>query len=979
MRPNFFSIHNKIARCICRRVIALLLCAVFFFIVFVPVSSRARESKVVRVGWYEGSYCYTDKFGRRSGMAYEYQQKLSTCTGWTYEYVEGTWPELMQMLLDGDIDLLSDVSYTPERSERILYPSLPMGTEAYYFYINPHNEELFSNDFSAYEGKTFAVNKGSFQKGLLEDWEKSTGITVNIMEISEQTSDQVIDMLTDGSVDVFVSMDTYGRNKECVPVYKLGASDYYFAVNKSRPDLLKELESALVTIQNEDPFYNQKLYQNNIWSVNNGIIFTREERDWLSEHNTIRVGYRDSYQPFCFQENGELSGALKDFFEYASTAIEGIDINYVPVAFKTTEEAIAALNNGEIDAVFPVNMSAYDSEIGDLFITVPVMKTEIYALVKTGEGKDIFLDNDTRVALLSGNVNFDNFVKDYYPDWEVMWRSPLDEVYGAVAAGEADCAMVNGYRINTTDRLRRRHSLSLLDTGEEMEFSFAVKRQDIILFSVLDKTVGLIEDPVVDTMLSKYTNTVTKISFYDYLIDNLVVVLIFTALILSIIFFLIYNKIQADNKARDRLKLITATERDPLTMLYTRNFFFEYASRMYKDKPDIKMDAIVMNIEQFHVVNALYGWDFGDVVLKALGDEISKFLSESGGIACRSQSDRFDIYCNHTDDHKAIFDRFQKRLDDCSSNVSIRLRMGVMPWQEGLEPVQLFDRARAACNMIRGGQRSRLMVFNEDMREKELLDHRLLNDLRGGVEKHEFVVYYQPKYDIQVDPPRLSSAEALVRWNHHELGMIPPNEFITLFEKTGQIGILDKYVWKEVARQMAEWKDKYGYIVPISVNLSRLDIFADEFEKTIEELVEKSGIGRENLYMEITESAYTENEDQVIDIINRFREKGYHIEMDDFGTGYSSLNMLSRLSIDVLKLDRSFIKDIVNEEEDGKNVRLVELILDIARSLKIIVVAEGVETKEQLDFLKKRGCELVQGFYFSRPLPLEEFEKEVYK
>jgi EAL domain-containing protein (putative c-di-GMP-specific phosphodiesterase class I) len=225
----------------------------------------------------------------------------------------------------------------------------------------------------------------------------------------------------------------------------------------------------------------------------------------------------------------------------------------------------------------------------------------------------------------------------------------------------------------------------------------------------------------------------------------------------------------------------------------------------------------------------------------------------------------------------------------------------------------------------------------------------------------------------------VSSAEALVRLNHHELGMIPPNEFITLFEKTGQIGILDKYVWKEVARQMAEWKDKYGYIVPISVNLSRLDIFADEFEKTIEELVEKSGIGRENLYMEITESAYTENEDQVIDIINRFREKGYHIEMDDFGTGYSSLNMLSRLSIDVLKLDRSFIKDIVNEEEDGKNVRLVELILDIARSLKIIVVAEGVETKEQLDFLKKRGCELVQGFYFSRPLPLEEFEKEVYK
>ncbi len=975
---------KKIKSSIFSKIMALIICVACICAVCpsllsfsIPSFANETKQKTVRVGWYESFYSYTDKFGRKTGMAYEYQQRIATYTGWNYEYVEGAWPELLQMLMAGEIDLLSDVSYTSERTETLLYPSLPMGTESYYIYVNPNNSDLINEDVHALDGKTFAVNKGSVQETFLEEWAEKNGITIDILEISDISSPDTIDLLSEGIVDAFASLDTYGRLPECVPLYKIGSSDYYFAVSKNRPDLLAELDHTLKVIQNEDPFYNQKLYQKYIWLTNTGIVFTKNEREWLSSHNTIKVGYRDNYQPFSFEEAGMASGALKDYLEYAAENIDGVPVNYEPVAFATTEEALDALQKGEIDVVFPVSMSTYDSEISNLFLTSPVMNTEIYALVKREIEKDIFTSENTKVVLLEGNVNFDNFVKDYYPNWEISWCPTLEAVYESVSLGLADCAMVNGYRINTNDRLRRRYNLLLLDTGEKMEFSFAVRRQDGILFSVMNKTVDLIEEPVVDTMLSKYTNTTTKVSFYDYLSDNKAMVLSVAALIISLILFLLVTRMRAEKWANNRQSLISATEHDSLTSLYTRNYFFEYSNRMYEENGSAPMDAIVLNIEQFHVVNALYGWDFGDTILKALGDEISKFVSETNGIACRSQADRFNIYCAHTEDYQIIFDRFQKCLDDCSQTVNLRLRMGVMPWQKELSPVHQFDRARSACNATRSGHRSRLMVFNEDMRIKEILEQRLLNDLKFGLENHEFLVYYQPKYNIQTTPPTLYSAEALVRWNHHELGIIPPNEFITLFEKNSQIGQLDRYVWSEVAHQIASWKEKYGVILPISVNLSRIDIFDSDLENTIEGLVQETGIGRENLHLEITESAYTEGEDQIIDVINSLREKGYHIEMDDFGTGYSSLNMLSHMAIDVLKLDRSFIKDLENDT-DGKNVRLVELILDIAKSLKLVVVAEGVETKPQLDFLKERGCDLVQGFYFSKPLPLEDFEKMAF-
>ena len=423
-------------------------------------------------------------------------------------------------------------------------------------------------------------------------------------------------------------------------------------------------------------------------------------------------------------------------------------------------------------------------------------------------------------------------------------------------------------------------------------------------------------------------------------------------------------------------QLISAAEHDRLTMLYTRNFFFEYANRLYQYHPELHMDAVVLNIEQFHSVNALNGREFGNRVLRQLGDEIRAFLTETDGIASRFEADRFNIYCAEQKDYRALLDRFQEKVNALSRKVNIRLRMGVKPWKEGVEPVVLFDRARAACNMVRGDFQNPLMIYDEDMRIRELMNQRLLNDLHSAADERQFKVFYQPKYDIQADPPRLASAEALIRWKHPELGMISPGQFIPLFESNGLISVVDGFVWREAAAQVAAWKKKYGFTLPVSVNVSRADVFDPTLIDRLVELIESNGLDYENIKLEVTESAYTDNAGQVLDVIRRLRELGFEIEMDDFGSGYSSLNMLSDMPVDVLKMDMKFIRNLESSETDRK---LVTLILDIAKFLDVSVVAEGVETEGQLEILRSGKCDLVQGYFFSRPLPPEEFEQLILR
>ena len=385
---------------------------------------------------------------------------------------------------------------------------------------------------------------------------------------------------------------------------------------------------------------------------------------------------------------------------------------------------------------------------------------------------------------------------------------------------------------------------------------------------------------------------------------------------------------------------------------------------------------IVINIEQFHTVNAIYGWEFGDKLLEALGKELLALVNERGGVAGHSEADRFALYCPHLDSYDGLFDRLQGKVNELAPNLGIWLRMGVMPWEKGVSPHQLVEQAMTACSLARGRYKERIIIFDGEVRRRENFEQRLKNDVQQAVAAGEFEVLYQPEYDIRPDKPVTCSAEALVRWNHPEFGTVMPDEFVPLFEQDGLISVVDHYVWEEVAAQIARWKKEYGRVVPVSLNLSRVDVCDPQLAARLDELLGRHGLDASAIKLEITESAYIESAEDVAEAIGVLRAYGYEIEMDDFGTGYSSLNLLSMLPINVLKMDRAFIRNVGRSEKDE---RMVAAILDIAKIMGIPVIAEGVETEEQYAFLKKLGCDMVQGFYFARPLSVEDFAEKCLK
>lgn len=423
--------------------------------------------------------------------------------------------------------------------------------------------------------------------------------------------------------------------------------------------------------------------------------------------------------------------------------------------------------------------------------------------------------------------------------------------------------------------------------------------------------------------------------------------------------------------------LISQTERDKISGLYTRDYFFEYLNQILPYDTSSDRDATVIDIEHFRLINEIYGRGIGNTILTQIGKFLRQKLPQMNAIACRAGADVFYLYCIHQDDYQDLQKEIQKLVSKVANANNIRVRIGT--WQfidRKLDPETWFDRAKKACDRINGNYTVSVAQYSSELHNKHLYEELLIHDIHEAIEKKHLKVYYQPKYSIQGAKPHLRSCEALIRWIHPTKGFINPGDFIPLFESNGLIQMVDYYVWSEAAAQVRQWKETYDMTVPVSVNVSRIDIYDSELENKLCDIARQNGLTSEEFMIEITESAYSDNAQGLIEVLERLQKRGFHIEMDDFGTGYSSLSMLTELPIDILKIDMSFVR---NMEKNERNRKMVELIVDIAKFLKVPSVAEGVETETQLQALKKMGCDVIQGYYFSKPVPPEEFSKFIIK
>ena len=409
---------------------------------------------------------------------------------------------------------------------------------------------------------------------------------------------------------------------------------------------------------------------------------------------------------------------------------------------------------------------------------------------------------------------------------------------------------------------------------------------------------------------------------------------------------------------------------DRLTRLYSKEFFFQKAQEVLVRNPDKEYNIVCSNIVNFKLYNDTFGIPAGDRLLKNFAAAIEEFQGE-GVVAGRYGGDRFVILQERGKEiaQRSVFER-SMRTDRPDDLRNVDIKWGVYEITDRYLPMEyMCDRAMLAADSIKGQYNQIIAIYDDTLRKKLLREQNITSSMEAALENNQFTVYFQPKY--RASDSRLCGAEALVRWIHPEWGFMSPGEFIPLFEKNGFISKLDQFVWERTCAQIREWQDKGYPPLPVSVNVSRADVFQSDLAESLSNLTKKYGIDPKLLHLEITESAYTENSKQIISMVDQLRARGFIIEMDDFGSGYSSLNMLSQLKLDVLKLDMKFVQ---SETGQGTDRGVLRLVVEMAHRMNLSVVAEGVETQQQLSRLQEIGCDYVQGYLFSKPIPAADYD-----
>ncbi len=432
-------------------------------------------------------------------------------------------------------------------------------------------------------------------------------------------------------------------------------------------------------------------------------------------------------------------------------------------------------------------------------------------------------------------------------------------------------------------------------------------------------------------------------------------------------------------RLREQDEALRTAEYDELTGVLTRQAFYRHV-RTYLDTHTVQnLEILRFDLDNFSTINDIMGVKVGDKLLSEIGALIVKYSGSTTEIpiAGHIEADHFAIlYDASCQSAEELFNFIKDWINKNEAEYHLKCRAGVYRISDkALEPAVMCDRALQALRTTKGDYIQRIARYDDSMRKKRLEEQRLTDEMLPALAAGQFVVYYQPQMNYSTG--ELIGAEALVRWAHPEMGMLSPAVFLPLFERNGLIIQLDNYVWESVCRQLAEWRSRFGDdIAPVSVNISRIDTYGEDLCQRLASLTDKYKIPKAMLRLEITESAYVDDAKWLCKTAEQLSQAGFTIEMDDFGSAYSSLNMLKDISVDILKLDMKFLSDTKNPVRGGN---ILSSVVRMAHWLQLPVIAEGVEDKQQADYLCSIGCMFMQGYYFSRPVPVEEYEKFMLK
>lgn len=411
---------------------------------------------------------------------------------------------------------------------------------------------------------------------------------------------------------------------------------------------------------------------------------------------------------------------------------------------------------------------------------------------------------------------------------------------------------------------------------------------------------------------------------------------------------------------------------DRLTGLYNKEYFYERVQKKLQRHPDEDYVLICSDVNRFKMVNDMFGRQAGDKMLLRIADAM-RIRARDSMVYGRLVNDRFAILMPKDEFNYEMFAKEPEEIVNRDINFSYRIhiKLGVYEVKDKSMPVDaMCDRALMAIAEIKENSQKTIEYYGEQLRDALLKEQELSGALDYAIQSEQIQIYLQPQVDRN---EKVYGGEALVRWIHPERGVIPPGEFIGVFERNGMIATLDKYVWELACKQLQKWSQRGKHNIYISINISPKDFYFMDVCQVLKGLVRKYQVHPGSLKVEITETAVMQNLKEQLTFIRNLREAGFTVEMDDFGSGYSSLNMLKDIHVDVLKIDMGFL-GTTTEETRGR--KILKMVIQLSKELGMPIVMEGVETKEQVEFLKSLDCDMFQGYYFAKPMPVKEFEEK---
>ena len=719
------------------------------------------------------------------------------------------------------------------------------------------------------------------------------------------------------------------------------------------------------------------------------LVFTDAEKNYLKSHKTIPVLMYDGFgELFCRHD--------ADTDTYAGIAVDalgllsertGLKFEYILAQKDDFPWVYLPAHPDTIAAPFFQNDIIQTPEL--LMTSTPIVEGNIVTFSRHNEA--VALDGSFTLALPVGDLRSEEALRSFFPNAKVLSCDTHQQGLAMVESGEADMALVNeitgAYEIQSP-YFKDLQASNVVSITEDMTLGLS-KTASPELVSILNKAIDSLSVRDIRQIVVNNAATPYHMSRKEWLYQYRLPLFLLTASALFAAACLRFILRQKKQRRTDRQSLLLAEERhkidleyqkkifhqanfDALTGLYNERFFTENAARRMAESPDETFVFLRLNLRRFKMINELYGEPAGDYVLCRIADYMRAKIGKSG-VFGRLYADQFAI-CLAIDQ-----DTLEKYSDACVgyieyNGLTIRTEVNVGIYIDSgqcRDVSQALDYAQIALQNREHARNDHYFYYQDSYLETMRSNQEITNSMEKALREEQFQVYLQPQIDVV--SRCLVGAEALVRWIHPVKGLIPPDKFISVFESNGFIYQLDSYVCDKVCALLADWK-KREKLIPVSINLSRIDLEHPELPAMLQDTLKKHGVSPQYLHLEITESAYVKHPEKTFHTIQQLRDLGFCLEMDDFGSGYSSLNMLKDIPVDILKLDMKFFD---GERRMDRGGSIIESIVRLAHSLGIMVVAEGVETEREVNFLRSIQCSIVQGYLYGRPENVAAFEKRL--